>query len=342
MRTQSWLPIGLFGLLIFSVIFSVSQGAMTIAPQDTVTALWSFLSGHDHQLAPHIPLIIQDVRLPRTLLCIVVGSLLALCGAVMQGLFRNPLADPGIIGISAGAALGAACAIVLFGEIALPLLSQLSVPVFAFFGGAITTLLVYRLGRVNGVTSVSMMLLAGVAVGALAGGALGLLNYIADDQALRDLSLWTMGSMAGATWSGVGLGFIALIVLFTLFYRDANRLNALLLGEAEARHSGINVQALKRRLIWLTAAGVGITVSLAGMVGFIGLIIPHLIRLCCGPNHRVLLPLSALGGALLLVLADLIARTIAAPLDMPVGIITAAIGAPFFLWLLISQRGRLS
>jgi iron complex transport system permease protein len=185
------------------------------------------------------------------------------------------------------------------------------------------------------------MLLAGVAISALSGAGLGLMNYYADDQALRDLSLWTLGSLSGASWPGIMLAFFCLAMLFTLFYRDADKLNALLLGEPEARHMGIQLQPLKRRLILLAAAGVGITVSLAGIIGFIGLVVPHLCRMLIGPNHRSLLPLSLLTGSLILLIADMLARVLVAPLDMPVGIITALLGAPFFIWLLVQQKGRM-
>ena len=327
--------------LYAAVISSISLGPMDISFTDSLRAL---LPG-ESDLPNHILMVIQQVRLPRTLLCIAIGGLLAMCGTVMQGLFRNPLADPGIIGVSAGASLGAAMAIVLFGSLAAsyPILLLFgTVPLFAFLGGALTTIMVYKLGTSANGTSVAMMLLAGVAISALAGAGLGLMNYFADDQALRDLSLWSMGSLAGANWNSIALAFIAMAVLFVLFYRDANKLNALLLGEAEANHMGINVQALKRRLILLTAAGVGVTVSLAGMIGFIGLIVPHVGRMIGGPNHRRLIPLATVLGALLLLVADMIARTLIAPLDMPVGIITAILGSPFFIWLLIQQKGKLA
>ncbi|MCL4162111.1 UNVERIFIED_CONTAM: hypothetical protein GTU68_032793 [Idotea baltica] len=263
-----------------------------------------------------------------------IGAILALCGAVMQGLFRNPLAEPGIIGVSAGAALGAALAIVLF--------SELSLQYPAFMNcGALTTLLVYKLGTGKFGTSVTIMLLAGVAISALSGAGIGFLNFIADDQMLRDLSLWSMGSLAGAKWSGILLAAVTLVALFIVFYRQAMSLNALLLGESEAQHLGIPVQKLKRKLILLTAAGVGITVSLSGMVGFIGLVIPHLGRMLAGPDHRVLLPLSAVLGALLLTAADMFSRVVLAPAELPVGIVTAIIGAPFFLYLLFQQKGRI-
>lgn len=332
--------------LYFATVASISVGPMNIGFFDSIKSLLPnlFFSSAKADLPAHITMVVQQVRLPRTLLAIAVGGILAISGAVMQGLFRNPLADPGIIGVSSGAALGAAIAIVLFGELAThypTLLLFGTVPVFACLGGTVITFVVYRLGTGANGTSVTMMLLAGVAIAALAGAALGLLNYFADDQALRDLSLWTMGSLAGANPRGLWLAFSTLVILFIVYYRDADKLNAMLLGEAEARHMGINVQSLKRRLIILAAAGVGVTVALAGMIGFIGLIVPHLARMLIGPNFRSLLPVTLLMGGLLLLVADMLARTVVAPLDMPVGIVTALLGAPFFIWLLIKQKGRL-
>lgn len=327
--------------LYFVTVASLSTGAMNISFTDSLKSL---LPISNPDLPAHITMIIQQIRLPRTLLAIAIGGILAVSGAVMQGLFRNPLADPGIIGVSSGSALGAALAIVVFSDLAdhYPnLLLFGTVPMFACLGGAITTFAVYRLGTNNNGTSVTMMLLSGVAISALAGAALGLLNYFADDQALRDLSLWTMGSLAGANPKGLWLAFATLIILFIAYYHDANKLNAMLLGESEARHMGINVQSLKRRLIILAAFGVGVTVALAGMIGFIGLIVPHLARMIIGPNYRSLLPVTLFMGALLLLVSDMLARTIIAPLDIPVGIVTALLGAPFFVWLLIKQKGRI-
>ncbi|AJR08964.1 iron ABC transporter permease [Photobacterium gaetbulicola] len=333
-------PVGLT-LLVIAVTSSIAVGPMDISFADSFKALLPF----NFDLPPHIDIVIHQIRLPRTLLGMAIGAILALCGAVMQGLFRNPLADPGIIGVSGGASLGAALSIVIFAPLAasFPLLLTLgTVPVFAFFGGAISTFLVYQLGTDKNGTSVTIMLLAGVAIGALSGAALGLMNYYADDQALRDLSLWTMGSLAGATWPGIGLAYITLLGLLFAFDRNANALNAFLLGEAEAKHLGVNVQRLKRVLILLCAAGVGIAVSLTGVIGFVGLIVPHISRMLSGPNHKSLLPLSALLGALILLIADMLARVVAAPAELPVGIITALLGAPFFIYLLIKQKGKLS
>lgn len=329
------------GALLFALLSSIAIGPMDISYKDSFLAL---LPGK-HQLAAHIDLVIHQIRLPRTLLCIAIGAILAICGAVLQGLFRNPLADPGIIGISGGAGLGAAFAIILFAPLMVqyPLLMNIgAVPFFAFLGGAISTYLVYHLGTDKNGTSVVVMLLAGVAIGAISGAGLGLLNYIADDQALRDFSLWSMGSLAGATWPNIVLAFISLVILYYYCYRQANALNAFLLGEAEARHMGVNVQHLKRSLIIVCAAGVGITVAITGPIGFIGLVIPHLGRMISGPNHKTLLPISAILGALILLVADMIARSAFAPQELPVGIITAILGAPFFIYLLNKQKGRIA
>ncbi|MDD9194752.1 iron ABC transporter permease [Aliivibrio sp. S3MY1] len=333
-----WLSV--FSLFIIA-ISSIATGPMNITLSDSFHSLMPWSSA---EIPAHINLIIHQVRLPRTILSMLVGAILAISGVVMQGLFRNPLAEPGIIGVSAGAALGAAMAIVLFSSVAQQfpiIMSFAAIPIFAFFGGAITTLIVYRLGTSKFGTSITVMLLAGVAISALSGAGIGYLNFIADDQMLRDLSLWSMGSLAGAKWSDLLLAVIGLVVLLSLFMKNAPGLNALLLGEAEAKHLGINVQSLKKRMIILSAVGVGITVSLSGMIGFIGLIIPHLGRMIAGPNHKTLLPLSALLGGLLLTCADMFARVAVSPAELPVGIVTAIIGAPFFLYLLFTQRGKI-
>ncbi|WP_280375498.1 iron chelate uptake ABC transporter family permease subunit [Pseudomonas sp. BN515] len=285
-------------------------------------------------------LILGQIRLPRTLLGLAVGAVLALSGVAMQGLFRNPLADPGLVGVSSGAALGGAAAIV--GGAALGGLPDAFAPyllsVCAFAGGLGVTLLVYRLGRRDGQTSVATMLLAGIALTALAGSVIGLFTYLADDATLRSLTFWNMGSLNGASYSR--LWPLLIVTLFVVFWlpRRAKALNALLLGESEARHLGFDVERLKRELVFCTALGVGAAVAAAGLIGFIGLVVPHLVRLVAGPDHRVLLPASALAGASLMLLADLAARLVLAPAELPIGIVTALIGAPFFLYLLV--RGR--
>ncbi|EGQ8190976.1 iron ABC transporter permease [Vibrio parahaemolyticus] len=332
--------ITLSGFLAFIAIASITVGPMNISFTDSLRGL----VGAHSELAPHIQLVINEIRLPRTILCMFIGAILAICGVVMQGLFRNPLAEPGIIGVSAGAALGGAFAIVVFAEFSQnhpQLMNLAALPLFAFLGGALTTVLVYWLGTNKFGTSVTIMLLAGVAISALSGAAIGFLNFSADDQMLRDLTLWSMGSLAGANWAGIGLASVTLVVLLFWFHKKAMSLNALLLGESEARHLGVPVQKLKRQLILLSAVGVGVTVSICGAIGFIGLVIPHLGRMLAGPDHRTLLPISALLGALLLTCADMIARVLLAPAELPVGIVTALIGAPFFIYLLFQQRGKI-
>lgn len=332
--------LALSGVLAFIAVASITVGPMNISFSDSLRSL----TGAGSDLAPHIQLVINEIRLPRTILCMFIGAILAICGVVMQGLFRNPLAEPGIIGVSAGAALGGAFAIVVFADFSqnYPTLMNLAaLPFFAFLGGALTTVLVYWLGTNKFGTSVTIMLLAGVAISALSGAAIGFMNFIADDQMLRDLTLWSMGSLAGANWSGIALAAVTLVLLMFWFQKKAMSLNALLLGESEAKHLGVPVQKLKRQLILLSAVGVGITVSISGAIGFIGLVIPHLGRMLAGPDHRTLLPISALMGALLLTAADMFARVVVAPAELPVGIVTALIGAPFFIYLLFQQKGKI-
>ncbi|EME3970285.1 iron ABC transporter permease [Vibrio fluvialis] len=328
------------GLIVaISAIYSITVGPMNISFRDSLSSL--LLQNDD--IAKHINLVIHEIRFPRTLLCMLVGAILALCGTVMQGLFRNPLAEPGIIGVSAGASLGAALAIVLLGSLHFDArwMNAITLPLCAFLGGALTTIVVYRLGTNKFGTSVTIMLLAGVAISAVSGAGIGYLNYVADDQMLRDLTLWSMGSFAGANWQSITLCGITLLGLYFYFTRRAMALNALLLGESEARHLGIPIQRLKRALIVLSAVGVGVTVSAAGMIGFVGLVVPHLGRMLVGPDHRNLLPVSALLGALLLTIADMFARVAAAPAELPIGIVTALVGAPFFLYLLFQQKGKI-
>ncbi|QLF95013.1 iron ABC transporter permease [Pseudomonas sp. ABC1] len=285
-------------------------------------------------------LILGQIRLPRTLLGLAVGSVLALSGVAMQGLFRNPLADPGLIGVSSGAALGAAVAIVggaLLGGIPAAL-EPYVLSVCAFAGGLGVTALVYRLGRRDGQTHVATMLLAGIALTALAGAAIGLFTYLADDATLRTLTFWNLGSLNGASYARLWPLLLVTFAVALWLPRRAKALNALLLGESEARHLGFEVEQVKRELVFCTALGVGAAVAAAGMIGFIGLVVPHLVRLLVGPDHRVLLPASALAGASLLLLADLLARLLLAPAELPIGIVTALLGAPFFLFLLLRVR----
>ncbi|QIL91354.1 FecCD family ABC transporter permease [Microbulbifer harenosus] len=345
---KSLLP-ALVALLLLGSCVSLAVGAMTIGWRDVLAGLihWSWPGFLELDVPEQYALVLGEIRLPRLVMGLMVGGTLGLCGAVMQGLFRNPLADPGIIGVSAGAGVGAAFVLVFASGAALTTfaggifkdLQWFLLPLAASLGGALSTWLVYRLGDRG--KSVVMMLLAGVAINALAGAAIGLLNYVADDRALRDITLWQMGTLGGATWGTVAVSALVLMIGGALLWRRAPALNALLLGESEARHLGVDVVRLKQLMIVLTAIAMGAAVSAAGMIGFIGLVVPHTIRLLRGPDHRYLLPYSVLAGGLLLVLADTVARTLVAPAEMPVGIITALLGAPFFIYLLWQQRQQI-
>ncbi|WP_201005665.1 FecCD family ABC transporter permease [Pseudomonas cichorii] len=320
---------------------SLALGPVSLPLSDTLRAALRLLglpvAGENLEQAE---LILGQIRVPRTLLGLAVGAVLALSGVAMQGLFRNPLADPGLVGVSSGAALGAALAIVggaLWGSTSEAIAPYL-LSVCAVGGGLVVTSAVYRLGRRDGQTSVATMLLAGIALTALSASIIGLLTYLADDATLRTLTFWNMGSLNGATYARLWPLLLVCVAIIFWLPRRAKALNALLLGESEARHLGVNVEALKRELVFCTALGVGAAVAAAGLIGFIGLIVPHLVRLLTGPDHRVLLPASALAGASLLLLADLFARMVLAPAELPIGIVTALLGAPFFLYLLV--RGR--
>lgn len=329
-------------LLVLALWLSLALGPVSLPLGDTLRAALRLLGvplAADASVQ-QAELILAQIRMPRTLLGLAVGMVLALCGVAMQGLFRNPLADPGLVGVSSGAALGAAVAIV--GGAAFGGLPEAFAPyllsVCAFVGGLLVTALVYRLGRRDGQTHVATMLLAGIALTALAGAAIGLFTYLADDATLRTLTFWNLGSLNGASYARLWPLLLATLAVALWLPRRARALNALLLGESEARHLGFDVERLKRELVFCTALGVGAAVAAAGLIGFIGLVVPHLMRLLVGPDHRLLLPASALAGASLLLLADLVARLALAPAELPIGIVTALIGAPFFLYLLV--RGR--
>jgi iron complex transport system permease protein len=329
----------LAALLLIVSTLSLGTGA-------SGTGFWpvtaQFLRGEE--IAARDAIILFDIRLPRLVLGILVGAALAVSGAVMQGLFRNPLADPGLVGVGAGAGLGAIGAIVLGGALPLALREWLGyglVPVAAFLGGWLTTLLLYRLSTHRGRTSVAVMLLGGIALAALAGALSGILIYLADDAQLRDLTFWGLGSLAGATWDKVALGGVLICAALAATPFLARALNGLALGEGPAAHLGIPVQRMKNAAILTVAAATGAAVAVSGGIGFIGIVVPHLLRLVIGPDHRWLLPNAALLGASLLVLADMIARSVVAPAELPIGIVTATLGGPFFLWILMRNRSLL-
>lgn len=325
-------------------MFGLNSGAVDI-PIETIIDLGFevFQSSDKDTVSQQVKTILLDIRLPRICLAILIGAILAISGAVMQGLFRNPLAAPSLIGVSSGASVGASVVIVLAGAWlqSNTALGLSLVAVGAFIGSFLVTVLVYRLSTSALGTSVTTMLLAGIAVSALAGAVSGLLSYYADNEMLRQISIWQMGNLSTANWQRVLVLTVVAILVLSLFPRESKSLNALLLGESEARHLGIDVQQVKRKLILLTTLGIGTAVAIGGMIGFVGLIVPHIVRLLIGPDHRWLLPASALAGGVLLLLADTIARIIIAPIELPTGILTAILGAPFFIMLLVQKRREL-
>jgi iron complex transport system permease protein len=330
----------LAGLVVLVAILSLGTGAVAIPPGRVLQVLWAGRAGA--ALEPSLAreaAIVLDIRMPRTLVGLSVGALLAVSGALLQGLFRNPLADPTLVGVSSGSTLAAAAVIVLghrFATFSGPLPFEF-LPIAAFLGALGATTLLYAIATRRGRTSIATMLLAGVALAALSMAGTGFLAFLSDDRQLRDLSFWTLGAVAGATWTKLAaiLPMVVLALCAAPFL--ARALNALVLGEAEAFHLGIPVQRVKRLAILTIALAVGASVATAGPIGFVGLVIPHVVRLAIGPDHRVLLPASALLGAALLVAADMVARVIVAPAELPIGIVTALIGAPYFLWLLLRR-----
>ncbi|MFL0802650.1 MAG: iron ABC transporter permease [Agarilytica sp.] len=324
-----------WGLLLVSaliVIISLGFGAVTI----DLTEVFSFLVGGSNG---QTEMIIGQLRLPRALLALCVGALLACCGAVTQGLFRNPLADPSLIGVSAGAAAGASLVIVLLDAYQWSWVGLSLVSFGAFAGGMIAVVFVYRIATGPTGTSVATMLLAGIAVTFLAGSISSVFEFVADNEMLRRISLWRMGGLEAADYSRVFIIATVCAVILIVLPAQYKALNAMLLGESEARHLGIHVDKVKRNIVVIVAAGVGVSVALAGTISFIGLVVPHMVRFFVGPNHRYLIPISACLGGVLLVVADAFSRTIIAPTELPVGLVTAFIGAPVFISLL-RQRHR--
>lgn len=316
----------LLGLALLALaLVATNLGAMRLS----IAVLWQ---AHDEALR-HIWL---NIRLPRVLLAALVGGALALSGCVMQGLFRNPLADPGLLGISSGAALAVGLSVVV--PLALPAVLALYAPMLAaFLGSLAVTLAIFFLSR-KGSQSLSRLLLVGIAINALCGAAVGVLSWISNDAQLRQLSLWGMGSLGQAQWSTLlaTASFIFPASLGIAFL--ASRLNLLQLGDEEAHYLGVDVKRTQQRLLILSALLVAAAVAVSGVIGFVGLVIPHLVRMWLGADHRWLIPGSVLAGAMLLLIADTLARTMVAPAEMPVGLLTSLLGGPWFLALIFRQR----
>ena len=334
---------GLVALLAAAILLSIGMGAVRIPPARIIEVLSG--SVQDPTLARD-SLVIFNIRLPRTLLGLLVGAGLAVSGALIQGLFRNPLADPTLVGVSAGGALATATIIVLgdflLARLGLPgPLPYAIMPMGAFLGSLAAMVLLYLIATRSGRTSVATMLLAGIALAALSGALTGLLVFVSDDRQLRDLTFWTLGSLGGASWTKIVATAPAILPMLIAVPLLGRGLNALVLGEAEAFHLGVPVERLKRLIIVLVAIAVGASVAASGIIAFVGLVVPHILRLMIGPEHRRLLPASALLGGAGLVLADVAARLVTAPAELPIGIVTSLVGAPVFLWLLLGRARAL-
>jgi iron complex transport system permease protein len=323
-------------LAIAGALVAISVGAVAIPLRILPALLLSGPEGADGAGA-----VLWAIRLPRVLLALLVGATLAVAGAALQGVFRNPLADPALIGVSSGASLGAALCLVLgprlMGSASAPVLSWV-LPVVAFGGALLATLCVLAAASSPGRRDIVTMLLTGIAVTALAQAGTGLLVTVATDAQLRSLSFWTLGSLGGATWETLVPAAVPMLLALVVLPRYAASLDLLLLGDAEAAHLGIRVTRVTTQVIVLAALGVGAAVAASGLIGFVGLVVPHAVRLVLGPSHRGVLPVGMALGAAVLVIADTVARTVVAPIELPIGVVTALLGAPLFLWMVVQRR----
>jgi len=334
-------PILLSGLAVALVVLclvAAGTGQVQITPAEVAGSLLHRI-GLDvlpMPRAPHGDDALWQVRFPRVVLAVLVGAALGIAGALMQGVFGNPLAEPGVIGVSSGAAVGAAAAVVT----GVTVLGGWTLAGAAFVGGLLTTFIVYALSRSGGRTEVVTLVLTGIAVNAAAGAVIGLLMFFTDDDGVRAIAFWNLGSLAQATWPSVAVVAPCLAVGLGAATAFARRLDLLALGERSARHLGVDVERMRLSLIVVTALLTAGAVAFTGIISFVGLVVPHLIRMVAGPGHRVLLPASALGGALVLVAADLAARTAIDYQELPLGVLTSVVGGPAFFWLLRRTRSR--
>lgn len=330
--------------LLAAILFSLTVGAVSIPIGDVAVILLKRLGLLSTvEVDGMHEVVMNTIRLPRIILTVLIGASLGISGAALQGLFRNPLVEPSLIGVSGGAAAAVVVIIVFGGSFALPdsgWLYDMMMPAVAFAGGLLATFLVLRLSSQAGRTNIAVLVLVGVAMNSLCGAIIGLSIFFADENQLRTFTFWTLGDLGGASWDKLLIAAPFLIVAPILLLFHSRSLNALAMGEAEAFHMGVDVERTKLLVVLCSALGVGVSVSMAGMIGFIGLVIPHLVRIVFHPDNRLVLPASILGGALLLVLSDVVARTIVTPSELPIGVVTALIGAPFFIGLLLKAKRK--
>ncbi|WP_339923922.1 iron ABC transporter permease [uncultured Cyclobacterium sp.] len=335
-----WVLVSLTVFLVVVLLISLTKGAYSIGFSQAFAALVKPLGFHLEAFDIRSSNVLLKIRLPRIMLAVLVGGGLGISGAALQGLFRNPLVEPGLIGVSSGSALFAVVFLVLLPGMAstVPFLEKLGLPLFSFIGGLVNVFAVYYLGSKKEGESTATIILAGVAINALAGALIGLTLFYADDTALRSFTFWSLGDLSGATWSKLPIAAVLICIPSLVLLRGSKNLNAMALGEKEAFYMGVNVNRTKVILLVSTALIVGVAVSLTGMIGFVGLIVPHLMRISFGADHQLVLPGSFLLGAILLNFSDLLARTIAIPAEMPIGVITSLLGAPFFMSLIYNLK----
>jgi iron complex transport system permease protein len=340
------LIISSLGVLLFLIlIFSLTVGAVSIPFSDAFVILLKQAGIFSNKNVDETyEVVMTSIRLPRILMTLIIGAALGVSGASLQGLFRNPLVEPSLIGVSGGSA-AAVVVMIVFGSPLLPALPSWIynslTSLVAFAGGVIATFIVLRLSLSSGRTNIAALILIGVAINALTGALIGLAIFYADENQLSTFMFWTLGDLGGATWDKLQFASPLLVLsTFTLLF-FGKILNVLALGESEAYHMGVNVEQIKRTMILLSALAVGISVSLAGIIGFVGLIVPHVIRTLFHPGNHLVLPASALGGAVLLLVSDIVARTIVTPAELPIGVVTALIGAPFFIMLLLKAKQKM-
>jgi iron complex transport system permease protein len=329
-------------IVLITVLFSLSIGAVSIPLQDVAVLLLQKLGAfHATEVDEVHRVVLNTIRLPRIVMTVLIGAALGVSGAALQGLFRNPLVESGLVGVSGGAAVGVVLIVVFGSPIALvqgELLYNVLIPLVAFTAGLAATFLVLKLSHQSGRTNIAVLILIGVAINALAGAVIGLAIFYADESQLRTFTFWTLGDLGGASWDKLMIAAPLLVLSSTVLILYSSELNALAIGEPEAYHMGVNVERTKKMIVFLSALGVGVSVSLAGMIGFVGLVVPHLIRVLFNADNTLVLPASVLGGAWLLIIADIIARTVVTPSELPIGVVTALIGSPFFIGLLLKAK----
>jgi iron complex transport system permease protein len=330
-------------LLVVLAVVSLYMGVYEFEKHSLMETLRGVITS-DNSIPDSDRFVLMDLRMPRIVMAILIGSALAVSGTCLQGMFKNPLASPDLIGITSGASLFAALTIVLGSSIKpyIPEVFHFSLlSIMAFLGALFTMILVYRMSTTNGKTNVIIMLLSGVAITSLGFAITGFLIYISKEEQLRDLTFWNLGSLGGATWTKNAILSVIILIAYLFLINKGKALNAMMLGEKDAQHLGIPVEKIKKQIVVLTALMVGTAVAFAGTIGFVGLIVPYILRLTFKSNYHIILPMSAVFGSILLLTADTISRTIAAPSEIPIGILTAFMGAPIFIAILIRNKNSL-